>query len=274
MIEADEDSIGQVLMNLTVNARDAMPNGGKLEINTHLVTISETDLLRHAEARPGEFVCLIVSDTGCGIAPENLQRIFEPFFTTKNVGQGTGLGLATIHGIVAQHQGWIEVISRLDVGTVFKIFLPRSTGASKISAARDAETKLVGGNETILLVEDEAAVRCLAHKVLAKHGYRVIEAASGLQALPLWKKHSKEVDLLLTDIVMPEGISGRDLAHRLRLERPDLNVLFTSGYDPDKAGLEAELRAEVGFLSKPYSPQKLLDTVRQSLDVKKMRNSP
>ncbi len=266
VIQADEDSMGQILMNLTVNARDAMPKGGTLGIKTQIVKIGEADSRRHADARVGEFVCLTVDDSGCGIPPEILAHIFEPFFTTKKVGEGTGLGLATVHGIVAQHQGWVEVMSRLDEGTHFKIFLPRWTGATKQSDARKPDRKIIGGTETILLAEDEAAVRNLAAKILVQHGYRVLEAGSGVEALAVWKKHEAEINMLVTDIVMPEGVSGRDLAHRLRIERPRLPVVFTSGYDPDKAGLEAELGDEVIFLPKPYSPQKLLAMVRQSLD--------
>ncbi len=268
LVHADEDSMGQVLMNLTVNARDAMPKGGKLDINTNVVTVTETDLRRHADAQLGEFICLSVSDTGCGITPENLAHIFEPFFTTKKVGEGTGLGLATIHGIVAQHQGWIEVMSQLEVGTIFKIFLPRSASGAPPALSRNPEQKIVGGTETILLVEDEAAVRSLARTILRQSGYHVLEASSGVEALSVWKNHHAEISLLLTDIVMPDGISGRDLAGRLRLERPHLATVFTSGYDPDKDGLEAELGNEVSFLPKPYSPQKLLSAVRDGLDFK------
>lgn len=267
VVHADEDSLGQILMNLSVNARDAMPKGGKLQINTHAVTVTAAHARLHAEARVGDFVCLKVSDTGCGMTSEVLAHIFEPFFTTKKIGAGTGLGLATVHGIVAQHQGWIEVVSQIDFGTTFKIFLPRVSHSVQAAPVAKVEPKMVADTETILLVEDEDSVRTLARKILSLRGYRVLEANSGLAALSVWKEHAQEIDLLLTDIVMPEGVTGRDLAHRLRLERPRLNVIFTSGYDPDKSGLEAELGREVNFLPKPYSPQKLLSAVRQNLDL-------
>jgi signal transduction histidine kinase/FixJ family two-component response regulator len=264
-VPADEDMIAQILMNLTVNARDAMPKGGKLEISTEPITVYESGVHRHAEAKVGEFICLRVSDTGCGVASENLSHIFEPFFTTKGVGRGTGLGLSTVYGIVKQHNGWIEVSSQINIGTTFRIFLPRAVVSTRNGETAKGKSENVGGNETLLLVEDEAAVRQLARTVLLMHGYKVIEASSGLDALSVWKQHASEIDLLLTDIIMPGGINGRELAQKLKMERPELNIVFTSGYDPDKMGMEAELGEEVNFLSKPYSPQKLLEAVRQGL---------
>jgi CheY-like chemotaxis protein len=194
-----------------------------------------------------------------------LSHIFEPFFTTKGVGRGTGLGLSTVYGIVKQHNGWIEVSSQINVGTTFRIFLPRAVVSTRNGETAKEKSENVGGNETLLLVEDEAAVRQLARTVLLMHGYKVIEASSGLDALSVWKQHASEIDLLLTDIIMPGGINGRELAQKLKMERPELNIVFTSGYDPDKMGMEAELGEEVNFLSKPYSPQKLLEAVRQGL---------
>lgn len=267
-VRADEDMIGQILMNLTVNARDAMPKGGTLKIKTESITIPESDTHRHADAKAGEYISLTVTDTGCGIAPEHLSHVFEPFFTTKGVGRGTGLGLSTVYGIVKQHHGWVEVASRVDAGTSFRIFLPRVIPVEKIPETIKTQTGNVSGKETILLVEDEAAVRQVARTVLLMHGYKVMEAASGVDALAVWKQHGNEVDLLLTDIVMPGGVNGHELAQKLKAERPGLNIVFTSGYDPDKMRKETELGEVVNFLSKPYSPQKLLQAVRHGLTAK------
>jgi signal transduction histidine kinase/ligand-binding sensor domain-containing protein/CheY-like chemotaxis protein len=266
LVQADEDMIGQILMNLAVNARDAMPGGGRLAVTLSTLRLDAAAATgRSPGARAGEFVCLNVSDTGCGISPENLPRIFEPFFTTKTVEQGTGLGLSTVYGIVKQHGGWIEVSSKLQTGTKFDIFLPRiSAGTVAETGARKA--KAVGGTETILLVEDEPPVRQLARTILQKHGYQVIEAASGVDALSVWGQHAAKIDLLLTDIIMPQGISGRELAHRLRAERSGLKVVFVSGYSPDSMEIGAELNATTLFLQKPYVPEQLLRSLRQILD--------
>jgi CheY-like chemotaxis protein len=174
---------------------------------------------------------------------------------------------------VKQHSGWIEVTSQINVETTFNIFLPR-TSAAKTVECINTEQANIGGNETILLVEDEAAVRQLARTILLLHGYRVREASSGTEALSVWEQHADEIDLLLTDVIMPEGMTGRELAQKLKLERPKLNVVYTSGYDPDKIGMEAELGDEVSFLPKPYSPQKLLLAVRQSLDFEVNPSNP
>ena len=266
LVQADEDMMGQILMNLAVNARDAMPKGGELAITLSVVELDSTAAQwRSSEAEAGGFVCLGVSDTGCGIAPEALPHIFEPFFTTKGVGQGTGLGLSTVYGIVKQHEGWIEVSSKPGAGTKFNIFLPRV--AAKIAAETAAlEPKAVGGTETILLVEDELPVRTLARIILQQHGYHVLEAGSGTDALSVWGQHAAKIDLLLTDIIMPQGVSGRELALKLRVDRPGLKVVFVSGYSPDSMELGAELNEETFFLQKPYLPENLLQNVRQVLD--------
>ena len=265
-VRADEDMIGQILMNLAVNARDAMPKGGELDISLSVVELDSTAAQwRSAEAQAGEFVCLSVSDTGCGIAPEDLLRIFEPFFTTKAVGQGTGLGLSTVYGIVKQHGGWIEVSSKLNIGTKFNIFLPRAA-AGTAAETSSSKSKVVGGTETILLVEDELPVRTLARVILQRHGYHVLEAASGADALSVWGQHADKIDLLLTDIIMPQGVSGRELAQNLRAERPGLKVVFVSGYSPDSMELGAELNEVTLFLQKPYLPERLLQSLRQVLD--------
>jgi CheY-like chemotaxis protein len=207
-----------------------------------------------------------VQDSGSGIPPEVLPRIFEPFFTTKDVGKGTGLGLATVHGIVQQHQGWTEVASTVGVGTTFRLYFPASPHARPQVEAPAAEKPVQGGHETILLVEDEPPVQRLACEVLERQGYRVLRASSGVAALEVWKAHGAAIDLLLTDVVMPGGLSGRRLADQLRAERPSLRVVFTSGYSPDVAGRDLERRNGVRFLAKPYPPLTLARLVRECLD--------
>jgi PAS domain S-box-containing protein len=263
---ADASMIEQLLLNLSVNARDAMPEGGQLTIQVSVAEIDGTHVAHHPEARIGRFVCLAVSDTGCGIPPENLRRIFEPFFTTKEVGKGTGLGLATVYGVVKQHQGWIEVESEVNKGTSFAVYLPR--GEEKVESAEEktAEGMLRGGTETILVVEDESPVRELVSNILRARGYRVLEAESGAKALGLWAEHKDEIDLLLTDLVMPDRLNGRELADKLRAERPDLKVIFTSGYSADVVGKEFVLQSGLNYLQKPYLPQTLTAAVRECLD--------
>jgi PAS domain S-box-containing protein len=269
-IQADAGMIEQVLVNLAVNARDAMPNGGQLLITTAPVTFDEAPASAHPEARAGEFVCLAVADAGTGIAPENLPRIFEPFFTTKEVGKGTGLGLATVYGIVKQHQGWIEVSSQLGAGTTFTIFLPAIATPANSTATPQAAASLPGGTETILLVEDEYAVRMVTRRVLESHGYKVYEATTAREALDLWRSRAAEIALVLTDMVMPEGVTGRDLAEQLRAQSPALKIIFMSGYSADVIGKGTEFFRQTGshFLQKPASTRALLETVRRSLDGK------
>ena len=232
----------QVLLNLAVNSRDAMPKGGLLAIKISALEVDARRLAEHSEARAGQFVCLSVIDTGCGIPPENLRRIFEPFFTTKEVGKGTGLGLATVYGIVKQHQGWIEVESQLGKGTTFKVFLPRSAEAAEAGEEQPAEKAVRGGTETILVVEDEAPVRELVCNLLAGHGYQILQAESGVKALQVWRESKDRIDLLLTDLVMPDQMNGRELAEKLWAERPRLKVIFTSGYSADVVGKDFVLQ--------------------------------
>ncbi len=266
VVQADEGMIEQVLMNLVVNARDAMPKGGQLTIGTEAMAVDAARAERHPDARAGDFVCLSVRDTGCGITPEDMTRIFEPFFTTKDVGKGTGLGLATVYGIVKQHQGWIEVESQGGAGTNFKVFLPDSSrAAAPEQTALDPTVR--GGNETILLVEDDVAVRGLARVVLQRHGYRVVEADSGNEALSVWEDHGSPIDLLLTDMIMPDGMTCWDLAKQLLTRNPDLKVIYTSGYSAESEGPPSELRQAPTFLQKPYHPQKLARAVRECLDL-------
>jgi len=246
----------------------AVPRGGELLITTDKTSLDETYGHSHPEARAGEFVCLIVSDTGSGIAPEHLPRIFEPFFTTKEPGRGTGLGLATVYGIVQQHQGWINVSSRVGAGTTFEIFLPAIQSSPALAASPPPEMAVRGGNESILLVEDDAAVRLLTRRILEAYGYHVWEAASGREALEVWRSLTGRIDLLLTDIVMPDGVSGRELSDQLCLQAPGLKVIFTSGYSWDVAGQDTAFvrRSQAHFLQKPCPSDVLLKAVRRCLD--------
>ena len=261
---ADPGMFEQVVMNLAVNSRDAMPKGGRLDLSLRAVALTRAQADKMPDARSGTFVALTVRDSGCGIAPEHLEHLFEPFFTTKDVGQGTGLGLATVYGIVQQHQGWIAVESEVGRGTKFEIYLPASEKPLTPSAV-PAKT-ILGGAERILLVEDEEPLRELVHCVLESYGYHVTDAPTGLRALDVWKEHHQRFDLLLTDIVMPDGVTGRDLADILKQQKPELRVLFSSGYSSDIIGKDFVLSDGVTFLQKPYNPQTLAETVRDCLD--------
>ena len=253
-------------MNLAVNARDAMPKGGKLFIGTSTVQIDQAYASRHPDSRPGLFGCLTVKDTGCGMDARTLERIFEPFFTTKEVGKGTGLGLATVYGIVKQHQGWIEVTSTVDVGSTFKIYLPGVAQPEEAAADPSGDAGVVkGGKETILVVEDEHMLRELVRDVLQAYDYHVLEASSGPDALRLWDEYDGKIDLLLTDMVMPEGLNGRELAEQLKKRRPQLKVIYSSGYSSETLGKEFG-QGDTVFLPKPYLPPQLASAVRQSLD--------
>lgn len=264
-IYADPGMMEQIIVNLSVNARDAMPRGGVLTITTERVSLSPEQATRHPDAREGEFVCLNVADTGHGMDGATLSHIFEPFFTTKEIGKGTGLGLATVYGIVKQHQGWIEVESAVGRGTAFRIFLP--SPAHAISSEQLEKPKSVpGGNETILVVEDESALRELVHEILEKRGYHVLEAANGVEAMRVWAENKDKVDLLLTDMMMPEGMSGRELAERILDERPGTRVIYSSGYSMDVFAEEADFCDSSNFLQKPYDPETLIRMVRESLD--------
>jgi len=265
-IEADTGMIEQIIMNLSVNARDAMPKGGRLRIVTTLATIDDTYAQLHPEARLGQFVRLSVTDNGTGMSKETLSRIFEPFFTTKEVGKGTGLGLATVYGIVKQHNGWIDVESESGKGTTFVIHLPASSKSFDTTFERAPQKPAVkGGHETILLVEDEPVLRELARVILKDYQYQVLEAGTGAEAIRMWEQHHGKIDLLLTDMVMPEGMSGRELAEQLRSRKPELKVIYTSGYSEDVMGNETGVR-DAMFLQKPYPPPLLAKTVRECLD--------
>jgi nitrogen-specific signal transduction histidine kinase len=266
-IKGDPGMMEQILMNLAVNARDAMPRGGELTITTDLVHINEAHAKLHRDARVGNFVCLEVADTGTGMDAATMKRIFEPFFTTKEAGRGTGLGLATVYGIVKQHTGWIEVTSQVGEGTTFKIYFPATARVT------DSETEIIvpttdvrGRGETILVVEDEPVLRDLAQVILQDCGYTVIQAESGVDALTVWQKHEGRVDLLLTDMIMPDGLSGTDLAESLLGHKPGLKVLFTSGYNVDDLGADFVQKNGSHFLQKPYTRLTLAKAVRDCLD--------
>lgn len=264
-IAADPSMLEQVLLNLAINARDAMlPRGGQLMISTALIQIGES--YPNPEAQRGDCICLCVRDTGCGMTPETQARIFEPFFTTKGIGKGTGLGLATVYGIVKQHRGWIEVNSQVGAGTTFKVFLPVKGGTKTEVQPKKAETDVRGGNETILLVEDEIGVRGLAKQILQRHGYRVLEAENGPKAISVWQQHHQEIALMVTDMVMPGGMNGRELALKLQEQRPSFKVIYVSGYSVNLS--EFELNEGWNFLQKPYQPKKLAKTIRDRLDEK------
>jgi signal transduction histidine kinase/DNA-binding response OmpR family regulator len=266
-IFADAGLLEQVIMNLAVNARDAMPRGGQLVVSTSLATIDPSYVERHpAEARPGRFVCLSIADTGCGMDHLTLSRIFEPFFTTKEFGKGTGLGLATVYGIVKQHQGWIEVQSRPSQGSTFKIFLPPDDENAARKREPIPESQVRPGTETILVVEDEPPVRWIVKDVLGKFGYKVLEAGNGVEALALWHQHHGQIALLLTDIVMPVGLSGQELAEKFTAQKPGLKVIYISGYSLQVAGRGFALLDGLNFLQKPFDGAKLALAVRQCLD--------
>ncbi|MFO1501142.1 MAG: PAS domain-containing protein [Verrucomicrobiota bacterium] len=266
-VHADVAMLEQVLMNLVVNARDAMPAGGKLFLRTKLQVLNAEHLHLQArpQAKPGEYVCLEVEDTGCGISQANLTRIFEPFFTTKEVGRGTGLGLATVYGIIEQHRGWLTVYSEVGLGTVFRVYLPAlSSFAEKPKEL--AAIEMVGGHETILLVEDEPPLRMLVRDLLERLGYTVYEAGSGPEAEKIFQEFDGRIDLLLTDVIMPGGITGFELAKKLRVDRSDLAVLYTSGYSQELVCRDQQLQEGVNFLQKPHPPRLLAESVRAAID--------
>ncbi len=266
-LHADPGMIDQVLLNLVVNARDAMPDGGRLLIETSAVEFDELAASQTPGARVGPFVCLSVSDTGCGIPPDIVTKIFEPFFTTKDVGKGTGLGLSTVFGIAQQHHGWVNVYSEVGHGTTFRVYLPRLAKTAGSKLPQTAALKLAGGgSETILLAEDDPAVRVSVRRSLTQFGYRVIEAPSGVKALEVRKENRDEIRLLLTDLLMPDGMSGRDLAQRILRENPELKVIYMSGYSADVVGKDFPMKEGIDFLTKPFAAHALAQTVRNCLD--------
>jgi two-component system cell cycle sensor histidine kinase/response regulator CckA len=263
-VKADPGQIEQVLLNLAINSRDAMPQGGRLTIETKNVNPTETAGRQLASVHPGPYVALAVSDTGCGMDEATKSHIFEPFFTTKEQGKGTGLGLATVYGIVQQSGGWIEVDSQPGQGTTFKVYLP---GTVDEAQADVAPADLAGppcGSGTILVVEDEEIVRGLVQKVLRMQGYRVLAAERGDEALRICQEQEQEIDLLLTDVVMP-GMSGRELAEQAAVMRPEMKVLFMSGYTDDAVVRHRVFDTEIAFIQKPFTPAALASKVQDVL---------
>jgi len=267
-VKVDPGQFEQVIVNLAVNARDAMPKGGKLILETSNVTLEKDDTYEHAGILPGKYVRVTASDTGIGMNEQVKARLFEPFFTTKEEGKGTGLGLATCYGIINQSGGHILVYSELGQGTTFKIYLPRIEDEVASLPLRDDIGYLPRGNETVLLVEDEPLVRGLAVRVLREHGYTVIEAANGDEAIRILSKHvGEKIHLLLTDVVMPH-MGGKELSELVKTLRPDTKVLFTSGYtDTVLVHHHGLLSPNIAFLEKPYSPGALLRKTREVLDM-------
>jgi two-component system cell cycle sensor histidine kinase/response regulator CckA len=265
-VKTDPGQIEQLIMNLSVNARDAMTSGGKLTIETANMELGEEYARAHISVTPGHYVMLSVSDTGVGMSPEIKENIFEPFFTTKEKGKGTGLGLSTVYGIVKQSGGNIWVYSEPGQGTTFKIYFPRVEEEERVLNHRETTGPLLQGKETILLVEDEASVRSFAARVLHGHGYTLLEAVNGDEALRLAQEHAgEEIHLLLTDVVMPK-MGGKELADRLKILWPDIRVLFTSGYTDNAIVQHGVLNPGIHFLQKPFSPEALARKVREVLE--------
>jgi len=262
-VTTDPGQIEQVLLNLAVNARDAMPQGGRLTIHARNVDLDETDKKKHDPVTPGRYVLLAVEDTGCGMDPKTQARIFDPFFTTKEVGKGTGLGLATVYSIVKQSRGYIWVYSEVGQGTIFKVYLPRADRAIRPHKQKEEELTALEGSETILLAEDSESLREMAREYLESIGYTVLDANSGTQALERAKNFEGRIDLLLTDIVMPE-MGGPELADQIVSLRPEIKVIFTSGYTGDLIAGHAPLDP-VTFIQKPYRPKALARKIREVL---------
>ena len=269
-ILADEANLEQVILNLVVNARDAMPRGGRIALDLSLADLDAATAARHPDARPGRFVRLTVTDNGSGIEPAVLPHIFEPFFTTKEVGKGTGLGLSTVYGIVRQHEGWLQVRSVLGQGTTFEIYFPAlNEPIPEDAPEKPADPEPIppaGRGERILLVEDEPHVRFAARLIASRAGYEVTEASDGPSALEAWDKAAAPFDLLLTDMVMPNGMTGAELATQLRARQPSLKVILSTGYSQDLLKQGAQLIDGARLLLKPYSSDALLGTLRELLD--------
>ncbi|HEY5281173.1 MAG TPA: response regulator [Polyangia bacterium] len=263
-VSVDPSHIEQVILNIVVNARDAMPTGGKLTIETASVFLDEAYALSHLPAKSGPYIMLAISDTGVGMDGETQARIFEPFFTTKEVGKGTGLGLSTVFGIVKQSGGNVWVYSEPGKGTTFKVYLPRVDATIDVLRPTASPTTL-RGSETILLVEDEEQVRTIVQSILVRQGYRVIVAQNATEALLLCEQHLQTIDLLLTDVVMPH-MSGPELARRLLTSRPAMKVLCMSGYTDDSIVRHGVLESGVAFLQKPVTPASLARKIREILD--------
>jgi CheY-like chemotaxis protein len=264
-VEADPGQIEQVIINLAVNARDAMPTGGKLTIETANVDLDESYAGKHIAVKPGPYVMMAISDTGIGMDEETRSNIFEPFFTTKEKGRGTGLGLSTVYGIVKQSGGNIWVYSEPEKGTTFKIYLPRVEKVAETAEKVKATAESLTGSETIMVVEDDKMVRDMAKSILQKYGYSILGAPDGEEAIRVSEQHEGPIHLMLTDVVMP-GISGRVLAERLAVQRPKMKVLYMSGYTDNAIVRHGVLDKEVILLQKPFTVEALAQKVREVLD--------
>jgi CheY-like chemotaxis protein len=264
-IKGDAGQLSQILMNLVVNSRDAMPQGGRITIETGNVTVEEKFLVDHAGARTGDCARLKISDTGTGIDEETRKFIFEPFFTTKDVGQGTGLGLSTVYGIVKQLDGYVSLESGPDEPAVFEIYFPVVPENKTRQSSEPKTEDTSGGTETILLVEDEPLVRSLCREILESDGYDVKVAENGVAAMELYRDLQGKIDLLMTDVVMSQ-MSGRELAEKLVAEQPSLKVLFTSGYTDNFALTHGEVAPEMNFIQKPFTSAQVARKIREVLD--------
>lgn len=265
LLKLDPSQVDQILANLCVNARDAIAKDGKITIETDNCMIDENYITQHPEAKPGDYVHLTVSDNGCGMSKETLDRIFEPFFTTKDTVKGTGLGLATVFDIVKQNNGFINVYSESGIGTTFSIYIPRYAGKSMPNKTADLAAPVADGQETILLVEDELAILNMASKILSNQGYMVLSANTATEAIRLVKANTREIDLLITDVIMPE-MNGKDLFQELRSLSPNLKTIFMSGYTADTISRHGVLDEGVNFIQKPFSLPDLATKVREVLD--------
>ena len=268
LVWTDSEMLEQVLLSLTTNARDAMPLGGQLAITTEILTLTAADVARHPTSRTGDFVCLAVRDTGCGISPEILTRIFEPLFTTKQSGQATGRGLAAVLAIVQKSEGWLTVASQPGAGTTLQIFLPLAPAGTMAELVPSDSTEVHGGKETILLVDDEPALRDLTAMALQHYGYRVLQAGDSAEALEVWQWHAPRIALLLTDLVMPGNLNGLELAAKLQTEKPSLKIICISGNANKVTGQPSPALNEIRFLQKPCAPQTVGLAVRALLNRK------
>jgi CheY-like chemotaxis protein len=263
-IFADAGQIQQVLINLAVNAADAMPEGGQLTIETQNTVLDEDASTTSIGLQPGKYVQITVSDTGHGMDTETIQRIFEPFFTTKALGKGTGLGLAMVYGIVKGHGGHVQCHSRPDEGTTFQLFLPASNKGGSVSST-ESLLHLGGGSEKIMLVDDEEPIRLLGQRILEQGGYSVLTASNGTEALQRFREHNNELSLVILDFIMP-GMSGKECMDQLRLVNPEVKIVVASGFSMDEDTRQAFKKGAKGFVNKPYRLQELLASVREVLD--------
>jgi CheY-like chemotaxis protein len=265
MISADDYQLEQVLMNLATNARDAMPHGGALTITTETILLTEEFVSVHGFGKTGAYALISVTDNGCGMDDTMRLRIFEPFFTTKEVGKGTGLGLAVTYGIIKQHDGYINVYSEPGTGSTFRIYLPVISALAAGEDRAQAEEVSVGGTETILIAEDDKSVRAMTKSLLTEFGYKVIEAVNGADAVKKFTEYRDPVDLLLFDLIMPK-MNGKEALDEIRKIRPEIKVIFSSGYAPDTIRQKTSLADGVHLITKPAPPTELLRKVRQVLD--------